>query len=302
MSQRYGYFFVIFSALCFGSMGIIIKTAYRFGATPLQLLFLRLATASLLLWLTLLVRREQRPRLTAGNLAVFAALGLSFAVAAVAIFFALRWTSAAMVSILTYTYPMIVAVLVAVFFREKFGAWKYWSLGLSFAGCLLILQLYRPGSLAANWRGIALGLLSGIAYAIFNVIGQKTTEKYSPLVVSTYSMSYSLLFVSLLQSPGFLVNGTLSLPVLGCGVALGFVAAYLSLLFYMQGVAMLGASRASVVSTVEPAFTALLAWIILNEKLEVLQAAGGLLILAGVLAAQKSDAPPEVASMPVRSS
>jgi len=73
----------------------------------------------------------------------------------------------------------------------------------------------------------------------------------------------------------------LALWIVGFGTAI--LCTVIPLFCYQKGLSLLGASRASILSTMEPAITIVLAGLILGETLTSSQLLGGLLIICGVL-------------------
>jgi drug/metabolite transporter (DMT)-like permease len=69
-------------------------------------------------------------------------------------------------------------------------------------------------------------------------------------------------------------------------LAFGFVATALAIQTFYAGVRRIGAARASIVSTVEPVYTIVLAMLLLGETLAPVQVAGGVLVIAAVILAE----------------
>jgi drug/metabolite transporter (DMT)-like permease len=69
---------------------------------------------------------------------------------------------------------------------------------------------------------------------------------------------------------------------------LGVMGAFVPMLFSYLAMANLGATSVGVISTAETVFAFLFAWAWLNEKIDGLQALGGLLVITGIILAQTS--------------
>ena len=72
------------------------------------------------------------------------------------------------------------------------------------------------------------------------------------------------------------------LPLLGLGV----IATALAIQTFYAGVKRVGGARASIISTVEPVYTILLAMLLFGERLEPLQVLGGVIVLVAVILAE----------------
>ena len=73
-------------------------------------------------------------------------------------------------------------------------------------------------------------------------------------------------------------------------MGIGIVSTFIAILAFYAGAHRIGAARASIVSTVEPIWTIVLASLLFGEVLTPLQLVGGAMILAGVVIAQSGGA------------
>jgi drug/metabolite transporter (DMT)-like permease len=69
-------------------------------------------------------------------------------------------------------------------------------------------------------------------------------------------------------------------------IAIALVSTILAIAAFFAGLRVTGASRASIISTLEPAVTVVLAGLVLSDTISTGQLAGGALILAAVLVVQ----------------
>ena len=74
-------------------------------------------------------------------------------------------------------------------------------------------------------------------------------------------------------------------------VAIGLVASFLAIQTFYAGARRIGAAQAALISTVEPLFIVVLAWLVLDQTLAPIQLAGAALILVAVVIAQTSPRP-----------
>jgi drug/metabolite transporter (DMT)-like permease len=83
---------------------------------------------------------------------------------------------------------------------------------------------------------------------------------------------------------------------LSCLVVISTVA---SISLFFAGLRRVGPTTASILATVEPLVTVLLAFLVFGETLGVVQVAGGALVLAAVVVLQARRPPPRHAAAPV---
>ena len=267
------------SAVSFGPLGVFGKLAYRVGFTTPQLLSYRFGLAALLLWAAAVVMRQGLP--SRRNLAGLVIMGGAGYVAQSASYFnALHYIPASTTALLLYTYPVVVTVLAAVLFGESLGRMKLGALGLSALGTVLVVQAQLH---AAPPIGIILGLGSAAFYSGYILFGSRLLPGLPPVSSTAVIMTSAAVVWSLYAG----INGQLlvawtppQLALLGGFAILGTT---IPVLTFILGLPLVGASRAAILSTFEPASTVLLAVIILGETASPLQWIGGALIIASVL-------------------
>lgn len=290
-----GVLLIALSAAGFGAMAIFARVAYAGGADVSGVLLLRFATAALILLAIVRLRRLRWP--VPATLAKLAAMGgIGYVGMSWCYFTALNYVPASLVALLLYTYPTIVTLLAAVFLRERITRRKLGALLVCGLGTLLtigpnLLQNFgaNPGQAGggASMIGIGLGLAAALIYAIYIVVGAKMTHASDPIMTTTVvciSASVVLGVLALLRTangvpPHFPVSAMGWAGV--AGVAL--VSTVMAVIAFFAGLKRLGASLASMLSTLEPVVTVALAGWLLGESLVGWQWLGGALTLAGVL-------------------
>jgi drug/metabolite transporter (DMT)-like permease len=182
---------------------------------------------------------------------------------------------------------------------------KLVAVGLSLAGCVFVAQAHTAEAWGVNLAGILVGLATGLAFAFYSLAGRWSAKRFaSAWTVTAYGFAFATLGLGVLASaqmlmsdgaraiaPGFFSlgarwDGWLILFVLAAGPSIGGFGLYTLSLRYLP------ASIASLVASLEPALTALIAMPALGQYLSGLQWFGAGLILLAVVLAQ-SDARPE---------
>lgn len=276
----------VLSAMGFGSMAIFVKIAYQHGAGPYSLLAVRFLAACLVLWPLIFWREAGQWQLRPRQVGRFFLQGwLGYGITAIGFFASLQYIPAGLTALILYLYPALIALLAWALGLECPSAWQWGGIILSFAGCALVLNPLAGDFTAAEWRGIGLALLAPGAYALFGILGQKNVGEKSALVVTGWICLACALLFNFLAPPW---SWWLMLDRVGllAGLAIGVLSTALAILGYLFGIEKLGASRAALISSFEPAFTVLLAALVLGEELQLREVLGLLAILAGVLLGQ----------------
>jgi drug/metabolite transporter (DMT)-like permease len=270
---------VIGSAVCFGTLGVFGKLAYRLGLTTPQLLSYRFALAAGLLWLAATVIHQPfPPRRSLLGLAIMG--GAGYVGQSGSYFSALHYIPASTNALLLYTFPVAVTLLAALLFRESLSFVKLAACGLAFFGTLLVVEAQLH---AAPPIGIVLGLGSAAFYSGYILYGSRLLPGLPPVsATATIMTAAALVWGSFAAATGQLAVAW-TIPRAALIGSFALLGTTIPVLTFILGLRLVGPSRAAILSTFEPASTVLLAVIILGELANPLQYLGGALIIASVL-------------------
>ena len=203
---------------------------------------------------------------------------------------------AAIATVLVYCSAGFTALLGWWFLKENLGWAKILAVLLSLGGCILVANALDPAAWHANLAGILAGVLAGLAYAVYSLMGRSATQRglntwttllYIFAFATVFLLGFNLLPEGWLPGAaarpadffwlGNAVSGWLVLFLLAAGpTILGFG-------LYITSMSYLPSSVANLVVTLEPVFTALTAYVLLGERLGEIQIAGSVMIFAGVI-------------------
>jgi len=267
---------IALSTLAYGVQPIFGKVAYAAGVEPLPLLAWRYLIA--LVFLELL-ERGPRPPLRV-RLRLWA-IGSVFVVNSIAYFMALDALPASVTVLVLYTYPVIVALFAALAGVEPL-TWRSLLAALgAFAGCALTAGGLRLHA-GAPARGVAWALAAALVYAGFVVLSSRFGKDVPARVLALHLVQVAALLCVVFAwlGPG------LSLPRAPRAwlavAAIAVVSTVVSMVAFLAGMALVGPSRASVLSSLEVLVTLVFAFLLLRERLTPPQWAGAALILGAV--------------------
>jgi drug/metabolite transporter (DMT)-like permease len=271
------------SAAAFGAMGIFGKLAYDAGVGVLTLLVVRFALATLILGAA---QRARRPRVSLPSrrtLLIALSLGaIGYAAQSGLYFTALTRMDVGLTALVLYLYPSLVTLGAVALGRDRLDRVRVGSLALAFAGLVLILFVGDPAHVEP--LGVALALGAALAYTGYILISD--TVRTDPLLLSALvcagaAASFALTAaISGAADFGFEAEGWLWLG------AIAVVSTVLAIVLFFGGLQRVGPSRASIISTIEPLVTVLLAFAVFGESLAAVQLIGGGLVLASVILLQ----------------
>lgn len=281
-----GTLFSLAAGAAFGAMAIFAKLAYEQGTTVGTLLSVRFTLAAALFWALVLARGVvgELRALPRRDVAAGLALGAcGYALQSGCYFTALTRIDASLLSLLLYTFPAIVAVAAVAIGRERLDARRVAALGLALSGLVFVVAGAGTGGLEAI--GVVLGLGAAIVYSAYILVSDGVVHRVSPLVLSalvcTGAAGPLIVGSSLL---GELRPGDVSATGWGWLVCLSAVSTVGAIVFFFAGLQRVGPTTASILNTVEPLVTVLLAFLVFSERLGPVQMLGGALVLSAVLA------------------
>ena len=203
---------------------------------------------------------------------------------------------AAAATVLVYCSVGFTAVLGRWLFGERLNGAKLAAVVLSLAGCALVSQALDRAAWRANVLGIATGVLSGLGYAAYTLMGRSASRRgLNPWTTLLYAFGgAAIVLLALNLVTGGFLPGAASSPsdllwlrgaVSGWAILLLLAAGPTVLGFGLDNVSLtyLPSSVVNLIVTLEPVFTAGIAYAALGERLTWIQIGGGFVILSGVV-------------------
>ncbi len=278
----------------FIALGVIWGVPYFFiklavlELSPFVVAWARITLAALIL-LPIAWRRGALQPLRAHRGALCAFAAVEFAVPFAAISIGERWIDSSVTGILIAAVPLTI-VLISRFFgiEERLSTARLLGLALGLTGVIALLGFGSVRGLL-GWTGVACVLVATLGYAVGPLIIQRHfrgLDSIGPVAASLLVASLMLLVPAALTFPRA-VPSPLALSSIG---VLGVVCTASAMLFMFYLVIHAGASRASIVTYINPAVATLLGVFLLNEHLGIGGLAGFALILLGSWLATRSGA------------
>ena len=193
-------------------------------------------------------------------------------------------------TVLQYNAPVFVAIVSWLLWREQFRWPKLVAIGLALAGTVIISDPSSLGAAPITPLGLLVGLGTSIAFGAFALIAKQLVGSYSRWTVLLYVFGFGMLATVPFQFSAPLVP-VWPLPWVGVGAFVGLILLTTIVGFglYAAGLRRLPASVATLVATMEVPFAAVVAYFVLNEKLNTWQMLGAALIVAGVILVSCAD-------------
>lgn len=287
-------FALIFTAAVWGINVVVVKIALR-SFDPIVFNSLRFALAAILSWALLLITEPgSRPRredlFTLGYLGI-----LGHTLYQVLFIYGISFTSAGNTSLLLATMPVWVALFSVLMAIDTVRVTTWLGLACSIVGILLVVlgSGKALGFARETVRGDLMIIAGTLLYAIFTIRSKPLLAHYTPLQVSTYTMTSGTIALALVATPTLARTNFVMVPLTAWGALLfsGVFAIVIGYYIWNSGVKILGPARTAIYSNLSPVVAMLTGWVFLAEVLTVRQLAGAAFIIFGLMVARMKSSP-----------
>ena len=271
------------AAASYGTNPLFALPLYAGGIGVNSVLFYRYAFAVLIygLWLKFVKRTALKITFKEG-IALFI-LGLIFTLSSLNLFEAFKYIEAGIACTILFIYPVLVAIIMMIFFKEKITKTVVFSILLTSVGIGLLYN--GKSGITLNLHGVALVLSSALLYALYivavknvKIIRHIKTDKLS-FYVMLFGLAvyiYNLKFCTQLQ--------ILDRPFLWlCTIGLSLFPTIISLETIAISIKLVGSTTTAILGALEPLTAIFFGVVFFHEQLTFRICIGVALILFGVL-------------------
>jgi drug/metabolite transporter (DMT)-like permease len=282
-----GYLCVAAAAVMWASSGTVGKALFTGGMSPFELVQIRVTVSTVLLTLVFGIRFRPLFRIRARDLWYFFLLGgVGMALVQVTYFYAISKIQVAAAIFLQYLAPVMVAFFSICFWKECLTPTKLAALLLSLGGCYLVVGGYSLHLLKMNQLGIFAGLSSALCFAAYTLVGERGMHRYSPWTVLFYSFLFATITWHVFYPPFQYLRTDFTIPQWGWIFYISIVGTVLPFGLIFVGVNYVRSTRASITATLAPISAGLFAYLFLDESLQLLQIAGGVMVVTAIIVLQ----------------
>lgn len=271
----------ILAAVFYGTNPLGALKLYEQGMNTNSVLFSRFSMAWIIISIILIIRKESL-KVTKREFGTLTALGLLFTASSMTLYFSFHYIAAGVASTLLFTYPIMTAVIMGMFFKEKAGFKTIVAIILSLVGVLLLYWSDAGGAL--NTLGVILVLVSALTYAIYIIVVNRCPLAMSSFKINFYVVLYCAIgmavFAWLTGQPLRLPHNAVSWFYAGW---LAVVPATLSLVLMVYASKYVGATPTAILGALEPLTAVIIGIFVFNEPFGIRLAIGIVLILSAVV-------------------
>lgn len=275
---------IFLAASLWGTAGLFVRTAGKYGLNEMQLVFLRTFFSALVLGIILLIKDKSLFKIRLKDLWLFAAAGiLSIVLFNFCYYKTMSLTSLSVAAVLLYTAPFFVVIMSVFIFKQRLTLKKCAACVTAFVGCCLVTGAFGTGE-ALSVAAIVFGLLTGFGYSLYTVFSSLMLNRgYSSYTITFYTFSFALLgclpFTNLKSAVSVCGGAPAVIPVAFLMAVFNTVIPYL---LYTAGLCGVDASIAPIIAMVEPVVATLIGAAVYGEPITLSGAAGILIVLASV--------------------
>lgn len=195
----------------------------------------------------------------------------------------LQWTSVANSTIILALQPLFVMIGAYILFKEKTSLSAIAGMGIAFIGVFLLIGKGGLSGGGTHLKGDLMSLFGTMAVAVHMLLGQMVLKRIPPFLYSWFVFAFASIFLAA-------YNGLSGIPMTGYPprewgifLLLAIVPTVFGHLLFNWLMRYSSASTVSMSVLGEPVGASLLAFILLNETMNGLQAAGGAIVMLGLI-------------------
>lgn len=292
-NQKLGLFIVLSCGVMWGLSGIMGQALFSISDISVACLSsIRMLLSGIVILSLLVIKKDSSIFLVWKNkkdiltLLIFSILGVM--AVQYTYFAAISESNAATATVLQYTYPILILLYTAISAKKRPSSYEVIAIVFAFLGVALIATHGNIHSLSISKIALFWGLLSAFSFVFYTVFPQELYQRIS----ITPIMGWAFLiagFILLITTKSYHASVRFTAPVIGLTLAISFVGTLIPFLIYSTGVQILGNVKASLFVTVEPIFSALMAFFFLGVSFTKIDIVGFICILSAIwLAAFKT--------------
>jgi drug/metabolite transporter (DMT)-like permease len=282
-----GVVFALLAAVGFSAKAILVKLAYLDSVDAVTLLALRMGfSVPFFIGVALWAKRQHAEPLNQHDRTLVLALGLiGYYLSSFLDFLGLQYISAGLERLILFLYPTMTVILSALVYKRAIGRKILAAMALSYVGIALVF-LHDVGMKhgISAVLGASLVFASTLSYSIYLVGAGHAIARIGAARFTAYAMVVASA-VSLLQFGVTHPLSALDLPVrvYELAITMAIFSTVLPVFLLSYAIRHIGSGSASLIGTIGPVSTIYMAYVFLHESISLLQIAGSLLVLMGVL-------------------
>lgn len=249
-----GYALGAVAAATYGLNPLFALPLYSVGMGADSVLFWRYIMAIPLLGIMIVARGRHFKLRSSGQYLTLMGLGWLMALSSLSLFMSYNFMDAGVASTLLFVYPVMVAVIMAVFFRERLTWITALCIAMAIGGIGLLFQGGEGGA-SLSLGGVVLVMVSALSYAVYIVCVNRSSLRQVPTLVITF---YALLFGVLVFLVRLFIGNGIQIPpsdqwyLWGCIIGLAVFPTAISFVCTNSAIQIIGSTPTAILGALEP--------------------------------------------------
>lgn len=273
----------VLAAIFYGTNPLGSLPLYADSITPGNVLFYRygLAAVCFALWL---LARGQSLKIGWGYAIKFAVLGSLFALSSITLYVSFKYMSAGIASTILFSYPIMTALLMVLFYHERVTLTTVASISLAVTGIGLLYHGGGDDGGKVSTAGMMLVLMSSLLFALYIVYVKQFRADIGPMKFTFWVVLFGWLTIMV-----YMIVANEPLQVLQTGtqwlwaLQLALLPTVLSLFFINVAIKSIGGTPTAILGAFEPVTAVVVSCLCFGEPFTLRLAVGIVLILAAVI-------------------
>jgi len=272
-----------FAAASYGTNPLFALPLYSMGMGVNSVLFYRYAIAVVFYWFWLVFVKKVSLKIGFNEFLPLMFMGILFSLSSLSLFDSFQYIEAGIACTILFIYPVIVALIMRIFFNERLNICSMFAIILTLSG--IILLYHGDGNIKLNVHGTITVLLSALLYALY-IVGVNTLKPLKH--VKREKLSFYVIFSGLLVylfnlKFGMLLEPVTSPAMLGLVLGLALFPTIISIETINIAIRLAGSTTTAILGALEPLTAIFFGVLLFHEQLTARIISGVVLILTGVL-------------------
>ena len=281
--RRIGLTYGAFASASYGTNPLFALPLYAAGIGVNSVLFYRYALALAIYFFWLKFIKQISLKITLKESVILLILGLFFSLSSYTLFDAFKYIEAGIACTILFIYPVLVAVIMAIFFKEKITKTVITSIAMITVGISLLYHGKEGATL--NLHGVLIVILSALLYSLY-IVGVKNIKQVRHM--NSAKMTFYVMLFGLIL---YIINlnfctelQSLTSPVLWLyAVCLALFPTIISIETINVAIKLIGSTTTAILGSLEPLTALFFGVVIFHEQLTLRIISGIVAVLFGVI-------------------
>ena len=275
-----GFILGAIAAASYGMNPLFTLPLYSAGMSVDTVLFYRYSLAVIVLGIMMKFQKQSFAIKSLDLLPLFI-MGLLFAFSSLFLFMSYNYMDAGIASTILFVYPVLVAIIMAVVFKEKVSPITMFSIALAFVGISMLCK--SPGGQTLSLVGITFVFLSSLSYAIYIVGVNRSSLKDMPIAKLTFYVLLFGLSVYVVRLQFCTELQVIPTPMLWINaVSLAVFPTVISLVTMTKAIHYIGSTPTAILGALEPVTALFFGVLVFGEQLTPRIILGILMVITAV--------------------